>query len=90
MKRFKVLNVLVLILFLFPSGFSQEQNKSAETAEGIEKGPDEEYFPPLLIDLDTRLWYDIRKPLNRGFYEKYKRFFTIYCYFAGDRLSNHV
>jgi hypothetical protein len=30
MKRFKVLNVLVLILVLCPSGLSQEQNKTAE------------------------------------------------------------
>ena len=30
MKRFKVLNVLVLILALFLSGFSQEKNKNVE------------------------------------------------------------
>ncbi|UCH92968.1 MAG: hypothetical protein JSV88_22110 [Candidatus Aminicenantes bacterium] len=37
MKRFKVLNVLVLILVLCLSGFSQgqEQNKTAETADDL-------------------------------------------------------
>jgi hypothetical protein len=35
MKRFKVLNILVLILVLCLTGFSQEQNETAETADDL-------------------------------------------------------
>ncbi len=66
MKRFKVLNVLVLILVLCLSGLSQEQNKTAEMAEMEKVARQKNIWPSNILLMSFSVTLDIN--LAHGFF----------------------